>query len=87
MKKNIFITGINFYSSNDLLLMVILFLISYQAFSNPNDSIRTEIKNGKQFIIHKVDKGQGLLSIARRYNITVDEIMNANPDKAKKTKK
>ncbi|AKD56370.1 LysM peptidoglycan-binding domain-containing protein [Spirosoma radiotolerans] len=43
------------------------------------DSIGIEKKEGKRFIIHRVDEGQTLYAIARRYGRSVAEIKAANP--------
>ena len=44
------------------------------------DSVGIEKKDGKRFILHRVDEGQTLYAIARRYGRSVAEIMAANPD-------
>ena len=44
------------------------------------DSVGVEKKNGKRFILHRVDEGQTLYAIARRYGRSVAEIRAANPD-------
>ncbi|QJW88970.1 LysM peptidoglycan-binding domain-containing protein [Spirosoma taeanense] len=44
------------------------------------DSVGVEKKDGKRFILHRVDQGQTLYSIARRYRSSVDAIRSANPD-------
>ena len=46
----------------------------------PADSVGVEKKDGKRFILHRVDEGQTLFAIARRYNRTVAEIKSVNPD-------
>ncbi|MGB0432352.1 MAG: DPBB and LysM peptidoglycan-binding domain-containing protein [Bacteroidia bacterium] len=38
------------------------------------------MSNNKVFIIHQVEKGQGLYSISKRYGVTVPEIEAFNPD-------
>lgn len=43
------------------------------------DSIGIEKKEGKRFILHRVDQGQTLYSIARRYGRSVADIKAANP--------
>jgi LysM repeat protein len=43
------------------------------------DSIGIEKKDGKTFVLHKVDAKETLYSIARKYNSKVDEIKVANP--------
>ncbi len=44
-----------------------------------SDSIGVEKKDGKRFILHRVDEGQTLFSIARRYGRSVADIKAANP--------
>src|SRR5687767_7692901 len=46
----------------------------------PLDSVGIKEVNGKHFILHKVEKGEGLYAIARRYKANVDDIKNANPE-------
>lgn len=44
------------------------------------DSLRIEKKDGKRFILHRVDEGQTLYAISRKYKRSVAEIKAANPD-------
>jgi LysM repeat protein len=44
----------------------------------PKDSVGLAKVKGKIVIVHKVNKGEGLLAIARKYNTTVDEIKALN---------
>lgn len=44
------------------------------------DSVGVEKKDGKRFILHRVDQGQTLYAIARRYGRSVSDIRAANPD-------
>lgn len=44
------------------------------------DSIGVEKRDGKRFILHRVNQGQTLYAIARRYNTSVEVIKSANPD-------
>jgi len=46
----------------------------------PADSIGIEKKDGKRYILHRVDEGQTLYAVARRYGRSVAEIRTANPD-------
>ena len=50
------------------------------------DSIGVEKKDGKRFIIHRVDEGQTLYAIARRYGRSVADIKAANPTLANTVK-
>ena len=44
------------------------------------DSVGVEKKDGKRYILHRVDEGQTLFALARRYGRSVAEIKAANPD-------
>ncbi len=46
----------------------------------PADSVGIELKDGKRFILHRVDQGQTLFAIARRYHSSVGSITAANPE-------
>ena len=48
--------------------------------ASAQDSVGIEKKDGKRFIVHRVNEGQTLYSIARRYRSTVDAIKAANPN-------
>lgn len=67
-----------------LTALSLLFLSVSSAFSfhveHPSDSVGFVKLNGQFYILHKVEKGEGLFSVARRYNSTVDEITKANPE-------
>lgn len=62
------------------------FLVLYltESFSNslptPIDSIGIEKKNGKLFVLHKIEQGETLYSILKRYNSTDKEFYAANPE-------
>lgn len=52
--------------------------LSTKAADHLYDSLRMEVKNGQSFIVHKVEPKETLFSISRRYNIQVNDILNAN---------
>lgn len=54
--------------------------MSIAALPTVADSVGVEKRDGKRFIIHQVNQGQTLYSIARRYNTSVALIRAANPD-------
>jgi LysM repeat protein len=62
------------------------FLVLYltKSFSNslptPLDSIGIEKKNGKLFVLHKIEQGETLYSILKRYHSTEKEFYAANPE-------
>lgn len=63
--------------------LVLLFLFALPALSNafagmPQDSIGTLKVKGKLFVQHKVEKGEGLLAICRRYNVNKEDVLAAN---------
>jgi LysM repeat protein len=54
----------------------VLFLTN--AFSTPLDSLGIEKKNGKTFVQHKVEQGETLYSILKRYNCSEKDFYYAN---------
>lgn len=56
-----------------------LILTSWTTFGAPLDSLRMETINGKQFIIHQIDKKETLYSISRRYGVPITAILEVNP--------
>lgn len=52
----------------------------------PIDSIGVQTVNGKNFIRHKVESGEGWYSIARKYGISYAELKMANKDASEKLK-
>ncbi|RRB02954.1 LysM peptidoglycan-binding domain-containing protein [Larkinella rosea] len=46
------------------------------------DSLGMEKKDGKLFVLHRVEQGQTLYSLVRKYNTTVQAIKDANPGMA-----
>ncbi|AEI51471.1 LysM peptidoglycan-binding domain-containing protein [Runella slithyformis] len=47
--------------------------------SSLTDSTRTETKNGQSFVLHKVESGQTLYAVMRKYKTTIKAIKDANP--------
>ena len=74
-----------FISSILLSLSSILYPVAQANPATPSratvtDSVGVEKKGGKRFIIHRVDEGQTLYAIARKYGRSVADIRAANPD-------
>jgi len=65
--------------TRSIFILALFCAFSIEALAGPVDSVGTVVKKGKLFILHKVDKGQGLYAIGRRYNVKVDDILSANP--------
>lgn len=56
----------------------LLTFISLNAIAMPNDSIGLKTVNGKQFIMHKVTKGEGVYGISKKYGVPSADIFAAN---------
>ncbi|GIV40884.1 MAG: hypothetical protein KatS3mg034_0194 [Vicingaceae bacterium] len=50
--------------------------------SSIKPSLQTQDTTGKNFIIHTVQKGETLYSIAKKYGVSVDQIISENPETA-----
>lgn len=59
--------------------LVLPFLFFFFGPIEASDSLRTEMINGKKVIVHRVEQGQTLFSLARKYNTNVTEIKSLNP--------
>ncbi len=64
-----------------IFLLFLFTLISALVFSQDiKKSSKTEIINGKKFYLHEVEKKQTLYSIAKAYEVTVNDIVIVNPE-------
>ncbi len=61
-----------------LFLLLSLSLLAQGIYIPKSNDIRE--KEGKQYYVHTVQKGQTVYSIAKTYDVTVDEIYYENPD-------
>ncbi len=66
-----------------VLLLVILSFLSFLSTAgnfpvNPADSLRVKSIHGKNFILHKVEPKETWTLLSKRYNVSVDELMQAN---------
>jgi len=67
--------------SKKTVLFFILILLSFSIVAqNINKSKVIKERNNKEFYIHTVQKGQTVYSIAKAYNVSVDEIFYENPE-------
>jgi LysM repeat protein len=62
-----------------LKLTLLFCLVGSFLFASVDDSIGVILRNGQVCILHKVDKGQGLYGVARRYMVQWTDIRDANP--------
>jgi LysM repeat protein len=65
---------------NRTLLFAAFVSFIFSVGANASDSLRTETQNGKMVIVHKVEAGQTLYSIARKYGVSVNDIKALNPN-------
>ena len=61
------------------LILSIILLSSIYSYGHKTDSIGTRVRNGRTYILHKVEKGDGLYSLSRKYNISLKTIVDDNP--------
>ncbi len=61
------------------LIVLTFILIGQTALAHKTDSIGIKVKNGKTYVIHKVEKGDGLYSLSKQYNISLKSIIEENP--------
>ena len=61
------------------LIITILLLTSIYSYGHKTDSIGTRVKNGITYIIHKVEKGDGLYSLSIKYNVNIKSLIDENP--------
>jgi LysM repeat protein len=62
-----------------LSLLMIIISLSVLAGTAPMDSVGIRTVNQSAFIVHKVEKGETLYALARRYKVDVKSIFDANP--------
>src|ERR1035437_4666881 len=63
-----------------ILLMLLTADLSATSITPSPDSVGVKTIAGKKFIVHKIDKGESFYSIAKKYNMTIKELEEANPD-------
>jgi LysM repeat protein len=68
------------------LLTTILLLVTVVASAHKTDSVGTKVKNGTCYILHKVEKGDGLYSISKKYGVSLAAIIIENPGSDKVVK-
>jgi LysM repeat protein len=67
---------------NRILILIFLFTsfsFSAQAKISPIDSIGIRTIDQQSFIVHKVEKGETIYALSRKYNVSVQSIFSANP--------
>lgn len=61
------------------ILVISIIFTSFSAFAHKCDSVGTSTKNGNIYVLHKVDKGDGLYSLSKKYNVSLKSILDENP--------
>lgn len=64
-----------------LCLVIVAILWGFSAYATPFlvDSTGTENKNGKTYVLHRVEAGQTLYAVMRKYKTTIKALKDANP--------
>lgn len=60
------------------LCVTILLLLAVFTYAKPLDSLRVETSKGVKFILHKVDKGETLATISKRYKVSSADVVKLN---------
>ncbi len=68
-------------STTKIISFALGLMLSGQVFAHTSspDSLRTETKDGQAFVLHKVDAGQTLYAVMRKYKTTIQALKDANP--------
>jgi peptidoglycan endopeptidase LytF len=66
-----------------ILMSTGIFLSNLTVQAKVQDSIGTKVRNGKVYIIHEVDRGQGPYTVAKIYGIQMDLLFKENPSAEK----
>lgn len=72
---------VNMRKTIGVVLMALFLLLNAQlSQAGVQDSIGVEKKDGKRFVLHRLDAKETLYALSRRYGASVDDIKKANPD-------
>ncbi len=61
------------------ILSLTFLLITYPSFAYPADSVGIRKEGQNNFIIHRVEQGETLYALTRKYNTSLNDIRKANP--------
>jgi LysM repeat protein len=73
--------------SSRLFITIFVFLFSLNAWAFTPDSTGVKTVDEKSFIIYKVAPKEGWFGIAKKYNVSIFDLQNANPQSGKDLKK
>lgn len=63
-----------------LSVIFITFILQFSVFSQTEKSTKTEVKNGIEYFVHEICKGQTLYGISRMYSTPIDSILVHNKE-------
>jgi LysM repeat protein len=64
-------------------IIIILFVaLSFSVYSQ-TEGLKTEVVNGKEYYLYPIEQGNTLYSISKKFNVTLQELTEANPDAEK----
>jgi len=61
------------------ILGIALVLTAAAASANPADSIGRRMVDGRNHVVHKIERGETLYGLCRKYSVSAEEIKKANP--------
>ncbi len=61
------------------ILGIALLLTAAAVSANPADSIGRRMVDGRNHVVHKIERGETLYGLCRKYNVSAEEIKKANP--------
>ncbi len=79
LKKTSLNTVLSKNMRKGVIILFILLGAVTSTIASPTDSLRTESKEGKTYVIHRVEPGQTLYAVMRKYKTTIQALKDANP--------
>ncbi|MFN8436653.1 MAG: LysM peptidoglycan-binding domain-containing protein [Cytophagales bacterium] len=61
-------------------LFLLIFFGIFTSEAEPFDSIGIEVKDGKKYIKHKIESGETLFRLTKKYGVSIDELKKVNPE-------
>ncbi len=64
---------------NFLITLLAIFMLSVNSLAGQQNSYPVKVINGEEYYVYKVEAGEGLFSISRKFDVTQADINNLNP--------
>jgi len=61
------------------IITLLVIFCSVSAYAHKTDSVGTKVQNDKLYILHKIEKGDGLYSLSKKYGVSLKELIAENP--------